>query len=155
MTTVTGTKILAYYEPGVDQERIPMGPARPGDAGMDLCNAAGKEIIIEPGRSARIPAGIRVKVPTGYVGLIRPRSSTFTRRGLLVVESSIDEGYTGPLFVIVWNPSMDGANVPVVVQPWERLGQLMVVPYHPLLIDVVEVMPETERGSMGFGSSGA
>ena len=134
--------------------QIPIGPARPGDAGVDMCNASGKVITVLPGESKNIPAGISVKIPEGYVGIICPRSSTFARRGLMVVNGIIDSGYTGPLYSFVWHPTLNGVQHPVLVEPFERLAQLVVVPSFCCGYVQVDELPKTERGGRGFGSTG-
>lgn len=143
--------------------KIDFKPAKPGDAGIDLYNASPKPIVVPLGRAIAIPSGICVKVPEGWVGMIKARSSTFMKKGLFVVDGVIDAGYTGPLYTVVWNPGLvsphweDGlsATGPVVVEPGERVSQLVVVPHHSNLVIEVEDMPVTERGSSGFGSTGA
>lgn len=137
------------------------GPAKPGDAGIDLHNAGGP-IRVEPGCSVQVPAGVAVKVPEGWVGFIKSRSSTFFKRGLFVIEGVIDSGYTGPLYSFVWNPGLNGRREAIEIQPWERLSQLVVVPHLPYHGDAdegegicrVEQLPDTVRGGTGFGSTG-
>lgn len=143
--------IQVVYQDTETRERAPLRPAKAGDAGMDLYNASRKTVVIQPNETVRIPAGIRIKLPDGYVGLVRPRSSTFLGRGLLVIEGTLDAGYTGPLCSTVYNPGFRGL---VEVGPWERLAQLVVVEHHHNSVEMVEELPETERAATGFGSSG-
>ena len=138
----------------ISQSQIPLTSARPGDAGLDLCNASGGDVVIAVGRSVNIESGISVKIPNGYCGLIRPRSSTFGKRGLLVIASIIDEGYTGPLYSVVYKIGLEGNYSPVVVGMWERLAQMIIIPYLPIDVQIVEELPSTERGVEGFGSTG-
>jgi dUTP pyrophosphatase len=119
-----------------------------GDAGFDLY--VSERTVLEPAAFTDVPAGIACAFPPGLWGRITGRSSTIRRRGLLVVEGIIDNGYTGPLFAGVWNLG-DRA---VTVEAGDRLAQL--IPYelvraswHP-----VEELPKTARGAAGFGSSG-
>lgn len=128
--------------------------AMPGDCGIDLYNAQDGPVVVAPHESVEIPAGIRIKVPEGYCGFIRPRSSTFFKRGLLVIEGIIDSGYTGPLFMHVYNPALNGRDFPVVVQPWERVGQLVIAAAPQFEIVQVDELPITIRGAHGFGSTG-
>lgn len=151
-------QVLVKYDSPEVQQYAPFRPSKPGDSGCDLANASGGTLMVAPHKSVEVPAGISVKVPEGYVGLVRPRSSTFARRGLLVVEGIIDSGYTGPLFTHVWNPALNGEDKPVLIEPWERLGQLIVVPCISMVLGavlVVDVLPKTKRGTTGFGSTGA
>lgn len=134
--------------------RAPFRRALPDDNGYDLYNASGCTITVAPFRSIRIPAGLSVKLPEGCCGLIYPRSSTFGGRGLLVVPALIDSGYTGPLYSVVWNPNLNESNTPILVEPWERVSQLVIMPTVQPIVKVVEELPKTARGTKGFGSTG-
>jgi dUTP pyrophosphatase len=128
--------------------------SKPGDCGYDLYNASREFIFIPPGHTVEVPTGIRVKIPDGHAGFIKGRSSTFYRRKLLVIEGIIDSGYTGQLFVNVWNPAFDEDNKPTIIEPMERLGQIVIVTIPTLDVVVVDKLPVTERGDSGFGSTG-
>ncbi len=145
--------LVKYHSPEIAR-RANLKYAKRGDAGLDLYNASGKEMYVMPGTSVEVPAGISVKIPDGYVGLLRCRSSTFARRGLFVVHGTIDSGYVGPLFTHVWHPRLNSNDDVVVIRPWERLSQLIIVPYLQVNIVTTDDMPTTERGQSGFGSSG-
>ena len=149
-----GLILLVKYASTEVSARVRLQPAKPGDCGLDLYNASPSPITVLPGRSVEVPAGVSVKIPDGYAGFIRPRSSTFARRGLFIVEGIIDSGYTGPLFTHVWNPALNGHNYPVIIGPWERLSQLIVVPVPALSVVETAEMPVTVRGATGFGSTG-
>jgi dUTP pyrophosphatase len=135
--------------------RIPCRPAKMGDAGLDLCNATGTQVVVPPYGSQQVPAGIAVKVPEGYVGIIKARSSAFVKKGIFVVEGVIDSGYVGPLFVIAWNPCLNNRVQPVIIEPWERIAQLILFPVMSPMAKVVKELPETQRGETGFGSTGS
>jgi dUTP pyrophosphatase len=145
------TRLLVQKTIGMD---LPLSPARPGDAGLDLMNA-GLSVTLSPGDSMAIPCGIRVKIPDGHFGLLLPRSSTFVKKGLVVPPSVIDEGYVGDLFVVVWNvrDRYDGSGH-TRIQTGERVAQLVIVPYLRPEVELVDRLPETARGSNGFGSTG-
>lgn len=136
------------------EKRAPLRHSLPGDAGFDLYNASDKYIEIAPGISKEVFAGIQLKIPDGYCGLVRSRSSTFYRRGLFVIEGLIDCGYTGPVFTLVWNPALNGKNHSAFINSWERLGQLLIVPVPEVQVKSVEELPKTARGEKGFGSTG-
>lgn len=145
----------------------PLRHAKPGDCGYDLAYApeAGKrddydKIRILPGTFKLVPTGVYVKIPDGYFGLLCGRSSTFGKRGLFVVESRIDSGYTGELFVKLWHPAVSGGDfeqpvMPAIIEPWQRVAQLVLIPYNSPFVEIVDELPATERGATGFGSSGA
>ncbi len=106
---------------------------------------------IPPMGSAEISTGLRIKVPDDAWGNIKSRSSTGWKRRLDVFEGVIDSGYTGPLFVLVFNPQ----QVPVRVYEGDRLAQLILMPkYKTEHVVRCTDLPATERGATGFGSSG-
>lgn len=103
------------------------------------------------GSIARVPTGIRVKIPGDAWGSIIARSSTGFKRGLIVPGNVIDPGYIGPLYTLLYNPT----NVNVDIQHGEHLSQLVLFPRYNLKeICKVTQFKETERGDSGFGSSG-
>jgi dUTP pyrophosphatase len=126
--------------------------AHPGDAGFDL--AASQDVEVPPGGFADVPTGLRLVFPEGIWGRVTGRSSTLRRRGLLVAEGILDQGYRGEVFVGLWNLSPD----PVLVRAGERPAQLVL---HSVVADRVglqevgpESVPGSSRGTSGFGSSG-
>jgi len=147
-------RLLIKVEPVV-MLSVPTSPARPGDAGLDLMNA-GPSVSIQVGETVQIPCGIRVKIPEGHFGMITGRSSTFSKKGILVPTSVIDEGYVGPLYVVAHNPGVRtlGSTRDVRVELGERIAQLVVIPYARIDPLIVDELPDTERGSNGFGSTG-
>lgn len=136
-----------------DAKDLPiLGTKKAGDVGFDL-NVA-RETIIPPG--ATLPptdlyCGVRVKLPKGTWGLLMFRSGTHGKYpSLRLCQAPIDEGYTGPLDPRVRNVG----DEPVCVPRGERLVQLVVVPACVPRAIVVDELPETERGTTGFGSTG-
>jgi dUTP pyrophosphatase len=119
-----------------------------GDAGSDLYTASNR--LVMPRTVNDVPTGIRARLPEGYYARIVARSSTFRNRGLLVVEGIIDNGYTGELFVCVYNPGQHS----VLVEEGERLAQLILCPIVDVQFERVDSLGTTERGNRGFGSSG-
>lgn len=120
----------------------------PGDAGLDLFVA--DSVHVYPGRFVDVPCGVAVDLPAGFWGRITGRSSTLRKRGLLVSEGIIDNGYTGPLFAGVWNLT----NQPVVVHRGDRIAQLIIQRIESWQPVWGEVEPK-DRGVNGFGSTGA
>lgn len=126
--------------------------AYPGDAGLDLRSAA--TLDIAPYERVLIPTGLAIALPDGYAGFVQPRSGMALKRGLSIVNTPglIDARYRGELKVIAIN--LD-AHETIHIERGERIAQLVIqeVP----VVDLVEVdeLDETERGSEGFGSSGA
>lgn len=143
-----GQLLVARIDP---EAKLPT-KARDGDAGYDLY--VSERTVVYPGKFRDVHCGIRLQLPAGYWGRITGRSSTLRKRGLLVSEGVIDNGYTGPIYVGIWNL----AKLPVVVEVGERLAQLIL---HRMAdgIAVAEVGEDDlwsrdGRGSDGFGSSG-
>jgi len=123
-----------------------------GDVGFDLevCVKGEETIEIPPQGFVDIPVGLAIKVPDDAWGMITGRSSTFARRQLLVMQGIIDSGYTGPLYVFVYNFGQE----PCEVSNGDRLAQLILVPKYETNVKCVTDLPETSRGENGFGSTG-
>ncbi len=122
-----------------------------GDAGMDL--AACARVELAPGQRALVPTGIAVAIPEGYAGYVQPRSGLAAKHGISIVNTPglVDSGYRGELLVNLVNH--DDAET-FVVEPGMRIAQLVVLPVPPLELVEVDELPESERGTGGFGSSG-
>lgn len=120
-----------------------------GDAGWDLYATQGGRI--PPGGYVELATDIRVALPPGTWGLLVGRSST-AKKGLLVNQAVIDNGYTGPMFFGVTNVSPND----VTVHAGDRLAQLIPMPLLAAEMPIREVddLPKTDRGDAGFGSTG-
>src|SRR6266498_3369111 len=125
--------------------------AHPGDAGLDLASAVDAEV--GPGERAMIPTGVAVAIPDGHAGLVLPRSGRASREGLTLANSPglIDSGYRGELTCAVVNLDRERS---VKIARGDRIAQLLVVPIAAVEPRWVEVLPPSERGEGGFGSSG-
>lgn len=123
--------------------------AKDGDAGFDL--RAAEEVMMFDNAIVAIPTGLKMEVPKGYSGDIRPRSGQ-AKRGLTVVNSpgTIDSGYRGEVLVLAHNVSGDA----IIVAKGERIAQMVIVPYLEVEFEVVEELDATDRGDAGFGSTG-
>ncbi len=121
-------------------------------AGLDLAAAIDAPITIEPGRRHAIDTGLAFAIPAGYEGQVRPRSGLALKHGVTLVNSpgTIDADYRGAVRVIVIN---HGAE-PFVVQPGERIAQLVIAPVTQAELVEVTELSATERGAGGFGSTG-
>ena len=122
--------------------------AHSGDAGYDLF--VSRDVIIPPRSFVDVHTDIAVIFPDQVWGRVTGRSSTLRRRGLLVAEGIIDNGYTGELFTGVYNMG----DEPVEIKKGERLAQL--IPHFLVHLSWKEVkeIPTTGRGADGFGSTG-
>ena len=121
-----------------------------GDAGLDLVACEGAEI--GPGERAVVGTGLAVAIPEGHAGFVQPRSGLAAKHGITVLNTPglIDSGYRGELRVILFNTDRSES---FTVEPGMRIAQLVVMPLASLETAEVEVLPETERGVRGFGSS--
>lgn len=121
-------------------------------AGMDIrCNIS-EAITLQPLERKLIPTGLYIELPVGYEAQIRPRSGLALKRGLTVLNTpgTIDADYRGEIGVILINMS----NEAQVIEPAERICQMVIAKHEqPQLIEV-DVLGETERGAGGFGHSG-
>ena len=99
-----------------------------------------------------VPTGLYIALPDSTEAQVRPRSGLAAKHGISVLNSpgTIDADYRGEIKVILVNLS----NEPFVINPGERIAQLVVAKYEKVEWDEVEVLDETERGEGGFGSTG-
>jgi dUTP pyrophosphatase len=121
-----------------------------GDAGLDLATC--ERLVLPPGERVVASTGLAVAIPEGYAGFVQPRSGLAARHGIALVNSPglIDSGYRGEIKVVVLNTDRERE---FVAEPGERIAQLVVLPVPEIRIEVVEELPESERGVRGFGSS--
>lgn len=122
----------------------------PGAAGMDLCTAI--DFALEPGERQPIPTGVRMAIPTGFEGQVRPRSGLARKHGIGMVNApgTIDADYRGEIQVLLINL---GPSV-VHFQKGDRIAQLVICPVVRAEVVLVESLDDTERGEGGFGSTG-
>lgn len=121
-------------------------------AGMDIRCNINEAITLQPLERKLIPTGLYIELPVGYEAQIRPRSGLALKRGLTVLNTpgTIDADYRGEIGVILINMS----NEAQIIEPAERICQMVIAKHEqPQLIEV-DVLGETERGAGGFGHSG-
>ncbi len=121
-------------------------------AGYDLYADIQEVIKVQPHETVKISTGISMAVPEGYFGAIFARSGLSTKKGLRPANCTgvVDSDYRGPVIVALHNDS----ETVQVVEPAERIAQLVVMPFLPVEFEIVEELDETERGEGGFGSTG-
>lgn len=109
-------------------------------------------ITLAPGEVRKISTGIAMALPQGTFGAIYARSGMATKRGLIPANAVgvIDSDYRGPIIVALKNTS----NEIQIVEHGERIAQIVVTPYCPVVFNEVESIGTTARGEGGFGSSG-
>lgn len=125
--------------------------ARLGDAGLDLISA--EDITLKPGDRAAISTGIAVAIPEGYAGFVQPRSGRALSEGLGVANAPglIDSGYRGEVKVIAINLNPSAL---IDVHRGEKIAQIVFQKIEAAELEVVDDLPESQRGSGGFGSTG-
>lgn len=125
--------------------------ASAGAAGLDLLAAA--EVYLEPGRYAAVPTGLRLALPEGVEGQVRPRSGLALRHGITVLNApgTIDSDYRGEIQVLLINHGPE----PVRLPRGSRIAQLVLAPVlRAALREALVDSTATARGDGGFGSTG-
>ena len=134
------------------KEQLP-AYATTGSAGLDLRACITEPITIEPGSTHLIPTGLAIHLADpGYAAMILPRSGLGHKHGIVLgnLVGLIDSDYQGELMVSTWNRG----STAFVLNPMERLAQLVIVPVMQVGFNVVESFDSSERGAGGFGSTG-
>lgn len=131
-----------------DEAKVPTKKYE-GDAGYDLY--VSQSVVLQPHTFMDVHTGIAIKLPNGYFARITGRSSTVRTKNLQVQEGIIDTDYTGELFIGVWN--LNGEIV--TIHQGERIAQLIPQRIEKVYWMQVDCLPNTERGSNGFGSTGS
>lgn len=123
-----------------------------GSAGMDLRAYLPQPLVLAPGERALIPTGLRLEIPPGYEGQVRPRSGLALKRGLTLLNApgTIDADYRGEVGVILINLSSEAQRI----EPGDRIAQLLFAPVTRAELIEVEELADSERGRGGFGSTG-
>lgn len=144
---------LRTLDPRIGRE-IPLPEyATEGSAGLDLRACLDHPASLGPGDTRLVGTGLAVHVADpGYAAVILPRSGLGHRHGIVLgnLVGLIDSDYQGEILVSCWNRGRER----YVIEPGERIAQLVVVPVARARFELVEAFPETERGTGGFGHTG-
>ena len=127
--------------------------ATPGSAGLDLRACLETPQTIQPGQTVLVPTGLAIHIADpGYAAMILPRSGLGHKHGIVLgnLVGLIDSDYQGQLMVSTWNRGQEA----FVLQPMERLAQMVIVPVAQVSFNVVDDFTESDRGAGGFGSTG-
>ncbi len=123
-------------------------------AGLDLLAAVPENapLILAPGKHALVPTGLAIALPEGVEAQVRPRSGLAAKHGVTVLNSpgTVDADYRGEIQVILIN---HGAE-PFAIRRGERIAQMVIAPVVQAELNPVSTLPDTGRGSGGFGSTG-
>jgi dUTP pyrophosphatase len=134
----------------LNADAVPPTRSRAGDAGYDLC--ATERVSIAPEGRRLVGTGVAIALPEGLAGLVTPRSGLAIEHGLTLLNAPglIDPNYRGEIKVILHNTSERRYTVEI----GDRVAQLLLVPYWAPELEIVEELPDSDRGANGFGSSG-
>jgi dUTP pyrophosphatase len=127
--------------------------ATAGAAGLDLRACIDRAVSVAPGETHLIPTGIAIHLDDpGLAATVLPRSGLGHKHGIVLgnLVGLIDSDYQGQIFVSLWNRG----QTPFVLNPMERIAQMVVVPVVHVQLNVVEEFAESRRGAGGFGSTG-
>lgn len=117
-------------------------------AGLDLYADEGG--VVESGQTRVFCTGMAIKIPEGFVGLVKPRSGLAFREGVDSMAGVIDSDYRGEVKILL--TEHDGMNT--FIKRGDRIAQLLIMPILMCTPIKVDELDETERGDNGFGSSG-
>ncbi|RDS97906.1 dUTP diphosphatase, partial [Burkholderia contaminans] len=124
-----------------------------GRAGLTLRGCLDAPVTLQPGETTLVPTGLAIHLADpGYAALILPRSGLGHKHGIVLgnLVGLIDSDYQGQLMVSTWNRG----QTEFVLNPFERLAQLVIVPVVQAQFNIVDDFAESDRGEGGFGSTG-
>ena len=135
----------------LDNDAVIPTYAKPGDAGADLYSIS--ELVLAPGERSLVRTGIAIALPNGYVGLVHPRSGLGLKNGISVVNTpgTIDAGYRGEIGVVLINHDL---NECFQVKKGDRIAQLVIQKVENAQFKLVDQLPESDRSTGGYGSTG-
>ena len=121
-------------------------------AGMDLAAAIDAPVTLAPGGRAMVPTGLAIALPAGYEAQVRPRSGLAAKNGVTVLNTpgTVDADYRGEVKVILINLGDDAFEI----ERGMRIAQMVIAPVTQASFAEVDTLPETARGTGGFGSTG-
>jgi len=121
-------------------------------AGFDLRANLEEPVTLKAGDRTLIGTGLFIALEPGYEAQVRPRSGLTLKKGITVLNApgTVDADYRGEVGVILYNASKED----FVIEPGERIAQMVIAKYEQISWEQVETLDETERGAGGFGHSG-
>lgn len=124
----------------------------PGSAGLDLRASVQETVTLEPFERKLIPTGLKMAIPEGYEGQVRPRSGLALKHGITILNSpgTIDSDYRGEVKVLLINLG----SAPVEINSGDRIAQLVICPVVQAELCEVAELNDTSRGDGGFGHTG-
>ena len=124
-----------------------------GASGADLKALLNEEVVLKPGERALVPTGLRLEIPPGIEGQVRPRSGLAVRSGITILNApgTIDSDYRGEVKVVLANLGSEEFRI----RSGDRIAQIVFSPVIRVAFLRRESIGETRRGSGGFGSTGS
>ena len=121
-------------------------------AGFDLRANLEESVTLKAGDRMLIGTGLFIALEPGYEAQVRPRSGLALKKGITVLNApgTIDADYRGEIGVILYNTSKED----FIIEPGERIAQMVIAKYEQISWEQVEVLDETERGDGGYGHTG-
>ena len=121
-------------------------------AGFDLRANLEESVTLKAGDRMLIGTGLFIALEPGYEAQVRPRSGLALKKGITVLNApgTVDADYRGEIGVILYNASKED----FVIEPGERIAQMVIAKYEQISWEQVEVLDETERGIGGYGHTG-
>ncbi len=144
-------EILISQEQGSEDIPLPEYQSEHA-AGADIRAAVERPVILEPGMIKLIPTGLRMAIPQGYEGQVRPRSGLALKHGIGILNSpgTIDSDYRGPVGIILYNAGAEN----FVIHRGDRIAQLVIAKHEQAMFKLKENLENSRRGEAGFGSTG-
>lgn len=127
--------------------------ATSGSAGLDLRACIDAPLTLAPGETTLVPTGLAIHLADpGHAAMILPRSGLGHKHGIVLgnLVGLIDSDYRGELMISTWNRGQTA----FVLNPFERLAQLVIVPVVQAQFNIVDDFAASDRGAGGFGSTG-
>ena len=123
-----------------------------GSSGLDLEAFIGEDLMLKPNNTILVPTGLSVAIEDGLEIQIRPRSGLAAKNMISVLNTpgTIDSDYRGEIKVILINLGKDN----FIIKKGDRIAQMVVCPIIKANFEIVNELPETLRGTSGFGSTG-
>mgnify|MGYP001180360227 FL=1 len=123
-----------------------------GSAGLDIRANISEPILLKPMQRKLITTGLFLEIPNGFEAQIRPRSGLSLKNGITVLNSpgTIDSDYRGEVGIILINLSLED----FLINDGDRVAQMVIAKHEQPLLSEIEIIENTDRGVLGFGSTG-
>jgi len=144
---------LKILDPRLGEEFALPDYATPGSAGVDLRACVDDAVNLEPGQTELIPSGMAIYIADpSLAAIILPRSGLGHKHGIVLgnLVGLIDSDYQGQVFISCWNRGHES----FVINPGDRLAQMVFVPVVHADFGVVQEFDSSDRGAGGFGHTG-